>query len=49
MLAANANHAGAQPAPGSRETAYTGDVVDGKRVISRLDDDSGARHEAPLL
>jgi hypothetical protein len=46
-LAANPEAASAQPATSSRGTAYTGDMIDGKKVISALDIDdleSGKKH-----
>ncbi len=38
-LAANTNPANAQAAPASRGTIYTGDLIDGKKVISSLNID----------
>jgi uncharacterized protein len=46
-LAANADPASAQTAAASRGTVYTGDVIDGKKVISALNVDdleSGKKH-----
>ena len=46
-LAANTDPAGAQPATTSRGTVYTGDVIDGKKVISALNIDDlepGKKH-----
>ena len=47
VLAANTDPANAQTAPASRGTVYTGDVIDGKKVISALNIDDlepGKKH-----
>ena len=47
VLAANTDPANAQAATGSRGTVYTGDVIDGKKVISALNIDDlepGKKH-----